>query len=150
MSGRNGRSNGRSGPGARALLSLRRLFVALALAAVFNLALAPIARAAYVVPHDQAESVGEIAVDLQATFGARFQLCVNVDDDGLPTPPTHHHDDGCPLCCPHVAGLLAAPEPGALPGRTAFALVAPPLHRAVAPPPPARASPAQPRAPPLN
>jgi hypothetical protein len=150
LGGRNGRSNGRKGRGGFALLALPRLFVALALTAVLNLALAPIARAAHVVPRDQAASVGEIAADLQATFGPGFQLCVNVDDEGPSTPPTHHHDDGCPLCCPHAAALLAAPEPSALPGRTAFAFVTPPSSGAFAPPPPARASPAQPRAPPLN
>jgi len=150
LGGRSGRSNGRRGPGALALRALPRLFVVLALAAILNLALAPISRAAHLAPHDQSESVGDIAADLQATFGAGFQLCVNVDDNGQPNPLAHHHDDGCPLCCPHAAALLAAPEPTALPGRTAFALVPPPPHRAVAPPPPARASPAQPRAPPLS
>jgi hypothetical protein len=116
------------------------------LLALFSQALAPIAHA-----HAQPSAVDEIVADLKAAVGDAFQLCVHVDDAARDRSNAPHPcDDGCPLC-----GALAAPA--ALPPEGI--LVPTPIaetERLAAPPtiflPPffSRASPAKPRAPPLE
>jgi hypothetical protein len=120
--------------------ALRSAFVAMALAAILNFAVHPLVRAA------APKSVEEIALELKASFGDSFQLCVNANDDG--SPPAHHNDDDCPLCCLHGAVALFAPtsSPQSVALVVSEAEVPPPADIAL--PPPARASPAQQRAPP--
>lgn len=136
------------GVAARLRRILSRAFPFVALVAVVNLALAPIVHAA-ASTHIQT-SVSEVAAELKATFGDAFELCVNVSDDGSTPAPAHHVDGDCPLCCPHGAANLIAPEPQPFPVRFAVRRAAPPPTADAALPPPSRASPSQPRAPPLT
>ena len=135
----------RRGDGAALLARnvLARAFAVLSLLAVLNLAAAPLAHAA----GPQRASVEQLAADMKATFGDAFQLCVNAGDDGAPPGAPTHRDHDCPLCCLHAAVALAAPDALRLPIRRS-ATAASFVPRSFAPPPPARASPAQPRAPP--
>jgi Protein of unknown function (DUF2946) len=139
----------RVGGAARMRRFFDRAFAIVALAAVINLAFAPVLRAAIMARAPS--SVSEVAADLKATFGDAFELCVNLRDDGSTPAPSHQGDDGCcPLCCLHAAAHLLAPEFKALPLRLAVRRVELPPSEDVALPPPSRASPSQPRAPPLS
>lgn len=93
----------------------------------------------------------EAAYELRAAFGPAVAVCAHLDDSGAPTAP-HCADDGaCPLCAAaHDATAFLPPEPAALPGRALVA--ARPIRptQLSAAPPSERASPAQPRAPPLE
>jgi len=124
-----------------------RIFAVLSLLAIFHLAFAPLARAAAPPP----ASVEQLAADLKATFGDAVQLCVNVDDDGSqPGAPAHHGEGECPLCCLHAVSALVPPDVTKL---SAPRLASSSVSFAAtdfSPPPPARASPAQPRAPPAK
>jgi len=137
----------RRGDGAALLARnvLARAFAVLSLLAVLNLAVAPLAHAA----GPQRASVEQLAADMKATFGDAFQLCVNVGDDGsAPSAPVHHGDGDCPLCCVHAGAVLTPPEAVALPARREAVAALTFVAKDFAPPPPARASPAQARAPP--
>jgi len=117
----------------------------LSLLATFHLALSPLAHAAAPPP----ASVEQLAADLTATFGDAVQLCVNVGDDGAPPgAPAHHGEGDCPLCCLHAVAALAPPDAIKLPAPRLSAGAVSFAATDFAPPPPARASPAQPRAPP--
>lgn len=125
--------------------ALSRALSLLSLLAILHIVLAPLARASAPAP----ASVEQLAAELKATFGDVVQLCVNVGDDGSkPGAPAHHGDGDCPLCCLQATAAVVPPDVTELP---ALRLVAADVVFAAtdfAPPPPARASPAQPRAPP--
>jgi hypothetical protein len=123
----------------------RAWLFAVAWLALFSQAIGPIAHA-----YAQPPTTTEIAADLKATFGDAFQLCVHIDDAAH---ERSHASTACNDCCP-LCGALAVPV--ALPPEGAFLSV--PVvttKQFVAPqpiflPPPARASPAKPRAPPFE
>jgi hypothetical protein len=93
-----------------------------------------------------------IAAELKALFGDAAQLCVQVNDDNVPTrhAPSGHCCDQCPLCrFAAQAVAFVSPDLPVLPGRIdseAHAIRAPPV-RDILPPYPAQPNPA--RAPPL-
>jgi hypothetical protein len=121
---------------------LARAFAVLSLLAVLNIGAAPLAHAVAPTGH----SADQVVAELRATFGDIVQLCVN-DDGSQPSTPLHHDGD-CPLCCLHVGAALVPPDIVKLPARRAVISLVNFAARDFAPPPPARASPAQPRAPP--
>jgi len=114
--------------------------------AVLNFAAAPLAHAAAPSP----ASAEQLAADLKATFGDAAQLCINIDDGSQPSAPAHHGDGDCPLCGAHAGAFLAPPDAVGLPLRRESNTVVSFSATDFTPPPPARASPAQPRAPPVR
>ena len=119
----------------------------LSLLAIFNFPAAPLAHAAAPPP----ASIEQTVADLKATFGDGAQLCVNIDDDGpQPLAPTHHGQGDCPLCCAHAGAALTPPDTASVPARREAKTVVNFSATGFSPPPPARASPAQPRAPPAR
>jgi len=142
-----GRGHGRTERIAQCLRNaLSRASALLALLAILNVALAPLAQAA---APPRAASIAEVAASLKSTFGDAFVLCVNADGDGSqPGAPLHHGDGECPLCGIHATVALVAPDAVRLSIRRDAAPVVffRPEHLARGKA--ARASPAQPRAPP--
>jgi hypothetical protein len=144
----------RTRPAGRGLASLRSLLtscvVALSLIVQLFAAATPPALAA---PAFAGADDAAIAAELKAVFGDAAELCVHINNDGVPGKhaPSGHCCDQCPLC-PFAAQAVAFVPPDAPAGperlvSDAHAIRAPPSRDAVP------ANPAQPnsaRAPPLS
>jgi hypothetical protein len=138
----------------RDLVSLRSLrtayVVALSLIVQLFAAATPPAVAA---PAFAGADDAAIAAELKAVFGGAAELCVHINNDGVPGKhaPIGHCCDQCPLC-PFAAQAVALipPDPPAVPERLesdAHAIRAPPGLDA---PPAYPAQPNSARAPPLS
>ena len=128
-------------------MKARAWLCVVALLALFSQALAPIA-------HAQAppSAVDEIVADLKAAVGDAIQLCVHVDSASHdPSHAGNPCDDGCPLCGGALAAPASLPPEGVIlptPIAKSEGRAAPPSI--YLPPFFSRASPAKPRAPPLE